>query len=78
MTQASKSGVRFLSVHGSNAVMRAAIEGRGASHVQLLAVTVLTSFDEDDLKDLGYPVAVRDLVAHRVRNAIASGMDGIV
>jgi orotidine-5'-phosphate decarboxylase len=78
VAQASKSGARFLTVHGSNAVMRAAVEGRGESDVQLLAVTVLTSFDEEDLKDLGYPVAVRDLVAHRVRNSIASGMDGIV
>jgi orotidine-5'-phosphate decarboxylase len=78
VAQASRSGVRFLTVHGSNAVMRAAVAGRGDAAVELLAVTVLTSFDEEDLKDLGYPVAVQDLVAHRVRNAIASGMDGIV
>jgi orotidine-5'-phosphate decarboxylase len=78
VAQAAKTGVRFLTIHGSNAIMRAAVEGRGDSGLELLAVTVLTSFDEEDLKDLGYPVAVRDLVAHRVRNAIASGMEGIV
>jgi orotidine-5'-phosphate decarboxylase len=78
VAQAAKSGIRFLTIHGSNAIMRAAVEGRGDSDLELLAVTVLTSFDEEDLKDLGYPVAVRDLVAHRVRNAIACGMEGIV
>jgi orotidine-5'-phosphate decarboxylase len=78
VAQAAKTDVRFLTIHGSNAIMRAAVEGRGDSDLELLAVTVLTSFDQEDLQDLGYPVAVQDLVAHRVRNAIASGMDGIV
>lgn len=76
--QVSRSGVRFLTVHGSDAVMRAAVEGRGTSTLRLLAVTVLTSFDEADLEQMGYPVAVSDLVALRVRNAMACGIDGIV
>ncbi len=78
VAQVSKTGVRFLTVHGSNAIMRAAVEGRGASPLGLLAVTVLTSFDQQDLGELGYPASVADLVALRVRNAMASGMDGIV
>jgi orotidine-5'-phosphate decarboxylase len=78
VSQVSNSGVRFLTVHGSNAVMRAAVEGREDSSLRLLAVTVLTSFDETDLQDLGYPVAVSDLVALRVKNAMACGIDGIV
>jgi len=72
------SGVRFLTVHGSSAVMRAAVEGRQGSLLRLLAVTVLTSFDEQDLRDLGYPCNVADLVALRVRNAMAAGIDGVV
>ncbi len=71
-------GVRFTTVHGSRAVMRAAAEGRGASPLKLLAVTVLTSFDQDDLADLGYPVPVADLVALRVRKAMECGIDGLV
>jgi orotidine-5'-phosphate decarboxylase len=71
-------GVRFTTVHGSRAVMRAALEGRAGSPLKLLAVTVLTSFDQDDLADLGYPCPVRDLVALRVRKAVESGIDGIV
>jgi orotidine-5'-phosphate decarboxylase len=78
VAQVAKTGVRFLTVHGSNAIMRAAVEGRGGSPLGLLAVTVLTSFDQQDLADLGYPASVRDLVALRVRNAMAAGMDGLV
>lgn len=78
VAQVAKTGVRFLTVHGSNAIMRAAVEGRGASPLGLLAVTVLTSFDRQDLAELGYPASVADLVALRVKNAMAAGMDGIV
>ena len=78
VAQVARMGVRFLTVHGSQEVMRAAVEGRGASLLQLLAITVLTSFDETDLADLGYGCPVQDLVALRVRNAKAAGMDGVV
>jgi orotidine-5'-phosphate decarboxylase len=70
--------VQLLTVHGSNSIMKAAVEGRGSAATRLLAVTVLTSFDETDLRDLGYAVPVSDLVALRVRKAMESGMDGIV
>lgn len=76
--QVARAGLQFLTVHGSDAVMRAAAEGRGASNLQLLAVTVLTSFDQQDIQDLGYPCAVPDLVDLRVRKAMAAGMQGIV
>jgi orotidine-5'-phosphate decarboxylase len=68
----------FLTVHGSRSVMQAAVEGRAGSSTKLLAVTVLTSFDQDDLADLGYPNAIADLVDLRVRKARESGIDGIV
>ena len=78
VAQVASTNVRFLTVHGSGAVMRAAVEGRGASNLKLLAVTVLTSFDEEDLADLGYPCRPADLVALRVRKAMEAGMDGVV
>lgn len=78
VAQVAASGARFTTVHGSRAVMEAALEGRGASALKLLAVTVLTSFDQDDLADLGYPCAVSDLVALRVRKAMEAAIDGIV
>lgn len=70
--------VTFLTVHGSRTVMEAAVEGRAESGTRLLAVTVLTSFDEEDLSDMGYEVPISDLVALRVRKAAQSGIDGIV
>ncbi|MCZ2074920.1 MAG: orotidine-5'-phosphate decarboxylase [Bryobacterales bacterium] len=76
--QIATTGVRFVTVHGSAPVMRAAVEGRSGSSLQLLAVSVLTSFDQEDLADLGYQCAVEDLVSLRVRKAMESGLDGIV
>lgn len=76
--QVAEMGVQLLTVHGSRAVMRAAAEGRGGSGLRLLAVTVLTSFDRDDLADLGYPCAVEQLVQLRVSKAKESGIDGVV
>jgi orotidine-5'-phosphate decarboxylase len=74
----ASSGARLTTVHGSRAVMSAAVEGRGSSDLRLLAVTVLTSFDQQDLADLGYPCPVSELVALRVRKALEAGMDGVV
>ncbi len=78
VAQVARTGVRFLTVHGSCEVMRAAAAGRSSSPLKLLAVTVLTSFDQDDLSDLGYPCSPADLVDLRVRKAMATGMNGIV
>ena len=78
VAQVARAGVRFLTVHGSREVMTAAVEGRGATGLHLMAVTVLTSLDESDLAEMGYPCQVGELVALRVRNALRAGMDGIV
>ena len=78
VAQVARTGVRFLTVHGSVPVMRAALEGRGGAPLKLLAVTVLTSYDERDLADLGYPVACSTLVEMRVRKAMEAGFDGLV
>jgi orotidine-5'-phosphate decarboxylase len=76
--QVARAGVQFLTVHGSTPVFGAAIEGRGTSNLKLLAVTVLTSYDRQDIEDLGYPCELSALVDLRVRRAIEAGMDGIV
>lgn len=78
VAQVARTGVRFLTVHGSVPVMRAAAAGRGDSALKLLAVTVLTSFDEQDLADLGYHCACSELVAMRVHKAMEAGLDGLV
>ena len=58
--------------------MEAAVAGKGDAPLQLLAVTVLTSFDESDLRQMGYSCSVSDLVELRVRNAMEAGVNGIV
>jgi orotidine-5'-phosphate decarboxylase len=74
----ARSGVRFLTVHGSKALLRAALEGRGDADLKLLAVTVLTSFNEQDLSDLGYETTVADLVTYLARAAVDCGVEGVV
>ena len=78
VAQVSRTKVRFLTVHGSGAVMRAAVEGRSGAPLKLLAITVLTSFDRQDLADLGYDCPLTDLVNLRARKAMEAGMDGLV
>src|SRR5665213_2440349 len=75
---AAKSGASFLTVHAVGQVMRAAIEGRGDSNMKLLAVTVLTSFDQIDVEQMGHSCTVGELVAKRVRQAMMAGVEGIV
>ena len=75
----ARRGVRFLTVHAaSSSVMRAAVEGKQSSSLQLLGVTVLTSFDQSDIADLGYSCSPEELVQMRARKAVAAGVDGLV
>jgi orotidine-5'-phosphate decarboxylase len=76
--RAAKLGATFLTVHAFPQTMRAAVEGRGDSDLDILAVTVLTSWDDDDLKDAGYSATVPELVARRAAQAEAIGIDGLV
>jgi orotidine-5'-phosphate decarboxylase len=78
VAQVARLGVDFLTIHGSRAVMQAAVAGKGEAALELLAVTVLTSFDESDLRQMGYPCSISELVELRVRNAMEARVDGIV
>jgi orotidine-5'-phosphate decarboxylase len=76
--RAATLGVTFLTVHAFPQTMRAAVEGRGRSALKILGVTVLTSWDDSDLKDAGYAMSVPELVARRAAQAEAIGVDGLV
>ncbi len=78
VAQVAKTGVDFLTIHAVNQVMRAACEGRRDSKLKLLAVTVLTSLDDDDLREMGHMQRAHELVMQRVHHAVAIGVDGIV
>jgi orotidine-5'-phosphate decarboxylase len=69
-------GVDFCTVHGSQAILEAAVEAK--AEVKLLAVTVLTSLDRGDLDDLGFQCDVEQLVYSRARRALALGCDGVI
>ena len=72
-------GASFLTVHSSPQVIRAAVRGRGESGLKILAVTVLTSFDDGDVADLGYTGrTAASLVEHFVNKGVEAGADGFI
>src|SRR3984957_13532324 len=62
-------GATFLTVHAYPQTMKAAVEARAGSDLRILAVTVLTSYDDADLHAAGYRLGVSDLVEARARQA---------
>jgi orotidine-5'-phosphate decarboxylase len=73
----SRLGATFLTVHAYPQTMKAAVEARGPN-LKILAVTVLTSYDDGDLHAAGYRLNVSDLVEARAQQAQVLGVDGIV
>ena len=69
-------GITFATVHGNQAMMKAAAAEKG--EVKVLAVTVLTSLDRGDLDDLGFSCDVERLVLSRARRAMEAGCDGVI
>jgi len=74
--QVNSRGVSLATIHGNDPIIRAAIEARG--DMKLLAVTILTSFGEEDMRTMGMIGTIADLVAFRARRALELGCDGIV
>src|SRR5260221_14018839 len=71
-------GATFLTVHAYPQTMKAAVEARAGSELRILAVTVLTSYDDGDLHAAGYRLGVSDLVEARAQQAQVLGVDGLV
>jgi orotidine-5'-phosphate decarboxylase len=76
--QAAKLGAKFLTVHAYPQTMRAATAGAEGSGMQILAVTVLTSYDDADLFDACYRFGVVETVRRRAEQAQELGVDGLV
>ena len=75
----SQFDLDFLTVHGDPHVVRAAQEGKGGSDMKILAVTILTSLDRDDLDaSLIKPGKIQDLVLERAARALDAGADGVI
>jgi len=58
--------------------MHAAVDARAGSALRILAVTVLTSYDDADLAAAGYDFTVPELVGERAAQARDIGVDGLV
>jgi orotidine-5'-phosphate decarboxylase len=63
----ARLGATFLTVHAYPQTMKAAVEARGDGGLRILAVTVLTSYDDADLAAAGYDFTVSELVTERAR-----------
>jgi orotidine-5'-phosphate decarboxylase len=69
----------FLTVHGDPQVVRAAREGAAGSGLKILAVTVLTSLDRNDLDaNLIIPGDIHDITLERAARALEAGADGVI
>ncbi len=69
-------GIMFTSVHANDNSLQAAVAEKNG--VKILAVTVLTSLDQNDIDDLGFKVNLNDLVLSRAKRALRLGCDGII
>ncbi|MGV1098152.1 orotidine-5'-phosphate decarboxylase [Thiovibrio sp. JS02] len=76
VAQLREHGVTFATIHGNDPIIRAALTEKG--EVKLLAVTVLTSFGEEDLRAMGMTQSIEDLVYYRAKRALELGCDGVV
>ncbi len=74
--QVNNRGVTFATIHGNDPIIRAAVAARG--DMKLLAITVLTSFGEEDMRAMGMTQSVADLVFFRAKRALELGCDGVV
>ncbi len=75
--QLQRWGATFLTIHGDRAIMAAAAAEKGPN-LRLLAVTVLTSIDQDDLTQMGIAMDVKNLVLARAEQARSAGCDGVI
>src|SRR5882724_3219846 len=74
----ARLGASFLTVHGYPQTMHAAVDARRGTSLRILAVTVLTSYNDADLAAAGYDFTVGELVAERAAQARDIGVDGLV
>jgi orotidine-5'-phosphate decarboxylase len=74
----ARLGATFVTVHAYPQTMKAAVAARGGAGLRILAVTVLTSYDDADLAAAGYALGVSSLVARRAAQAREIGVDGLV
>ncbi|WP_294539332.1 orotidine-5'-phosphate decarboxylase [uncultured Rhodoblastus sp.] len=78
VAQIARLGARFLTVHAFPQTLAAARRGAEGSSLQVLGVTVMTSYDDSDLVAAGYRLTLRELVALRALQAKEAGIAGLI
>ena len=78
VARAADMGISFLTVHGSSSILKGAVDGRGQSGLKIFCVTVLTSMDADDVREMGFQCDPEALVLHRAVKALELGVDGVI
>src|SRR6266536_5219408 len=75
----AKLGAQMLTIHlcGGSEMIRAAVSAR-PRELSLLGVTVLTSADEQTLRQIGIPDKIEDHVLRLAKLGVKNGIDGIV
>jgi orotidine-5'-phosphate decarboxylase len=76
LRQLRDKNITFATVHGNDPILRAAVEERNG--VQILSVTVLTCFDEEDMKEMGFSGTIEEWVFVRAKRALKLGCDGVI
>lgn len=74
--QLHNRGVTFATVHGNDPILRAAVADKNG--LKILSVTVLTSFGEEDMREIGFMSNIEDLVLLRAKRALHLGCDGVI
>ena len=78
VARAAERGASFVTVHGDRDIIRAAVEGKRGSALRILAITALTSIDDDGARDLGHMLPVAELIRRRVAICAELGCDGVI
>jgi orotidine-5'-phosphate decarboxylase len=78
ITAAVHRQASFVTIHGDENIMRAAVEAKKGSALKIFAITVLTSIDDDALWEMGYRLPAKELVQLRARKASECECDGII
>lgn len=66
----------FVTVHGNDEMLRAAASEKNG--IKILAVTVLTSLDEADMRALGFQTDIKSVVESRAARALELNCDGVI
>ena len=78
VARAAERGVSLVTVHGNRDILLAANEAKRGSGLKVFAISVLTSLDDDDMREMGYLRPVEELIEIRVRKAVEYGCDGLI